>query len=117
MRTGSLSELICIQKPTASKDAYGEYQPETWVSVRDVWSEVKPLMPGLGGIRGVEVFQADQLVAKTIYQFTIHRPDFDILENYRIVWRGKNYYIKSIHEVLRDVGLVMFAEKKDAQQT
>ena len=117
MRTGSLSELICIQRPTATKDAYGEYQPETWVDVGEVWSEVKPLLPGAGGMRSAESFQADQLVAKSVYQFTIHYPDFEVIENYRIVWRGRNYYIKSVHEQLRYVGLVIFAEKKDAQQT
>jgi SPP1 family predicted phage head-tail adaptor len=116
MRTGSLSERIKIQKPVASKNAYGEFMPEVWTDVKEVWAKVTPLMPGLSGVGRTETFQADQLVAHTIYQFTIHYPDFSIFETYRILWRGKYYYIRSIHEKLRDVALEIFTQKKDSFQ-
>ena len=111
LQAGSLDQSIVIQYPNASANVYGE-KVESWTTLATCFAKVKPVMGGNEGRDG------GQISSESVYEFHVRYSNAvstsTVNETMRIVWRSTRYYIRSVHEVMRDKGLVLIAVKKDS---
>ena len=109
LRAGNLDQRITIQSAVETQTAYGSYTV-AYDTLDTVWAEVLPQMDR----SSTEQFEGDRLTAVALYKFRI-RYRTDLNERMRILWRSRYFYIRSIHELMRDVGLEIMAERKDSE--
>jgi len=95
MMAGRLDRKVTLQKPSTSKDKYGEEQ-YTWSDYRTVWADIKEQS-------GREMFEAGQLAEVEIL-FRI-RYLSEITPKWRIQYDGKDFDISHIRELGRRDGL------------
>ena len=91
-RPGKLDQRIEINRVSArTPDGLGGFT-ETVTKLTDAWAAVNPK-------GGREQSLADRLDAAATVVFRIRvRPDLELLENDRIVWKGRQYNIRVIED-------------------
>ncbi len=90
------SNLRCkieIHRLTEDADDLGGFTT-TWSLLKTKWAKVAPMS-------GRELIHADKIDATAVSTFTV-RFDVDILESDKIVFKGKEYNIRSIVNVDED---------------
>lgn len=111
LQAGSLDQSIIIQNPVSTANTYGE-KVEIWSNLATCFARVKAVTGGNESKDGV------QISSESIYEFHVRYSNAvstsTVNETMRIVWRSTRYYIRSVHEVMRDKGLVLIAVKKDS---
>ncbi len=99
MMAGRLDRQITLQKPTTTKDDYGEEQT-TWSDYRTVWGSIQEQS-------GREMFEAGKL-AEIDAVFKV-RYLSEITREWRLKYDGQVYDITNIKELGRKDGLEIAA--------
>lgn len=90
LAAGSFHERITLQSKSATRNAIGE-EVVVWTDRATVWADVRP-------IRGREFFAAAQMQA-TIDTVASIRYRADVVAEWRLLWRGRPYDIRSVIDV------------------
>lgn len=95
MQAGLLRHKIMIQSRSSSLDSYGG-ETVTWTDEADWWADIRPL-------RGEELVQAQQIVAKVTHRIIIRHYD-GLTTAHRIRFDSRTFDINYIQNVAeRDV--------------
>jgi len=103
MQPGKLNRKITLQKPEKDVAASGE-AIVTFVSVGEVWADVKPLS-------GKELYSSSQRLAQATDEFTI-RFRKDLTPEFRIQYQGQDFNILTVIEIGMRDGLKIVAESR-----
>jgi SPP1 family predicted phage head-tail adaptor len=106
MRAGKLRHIITIQRPTDTRNDYGEVV-EGWEDVITTRASAEPL-------QGREYFASQQVRSETTTRFRIRWPGMPITPDMRVMFEGRAYDIDSVidpNERHRELH-VMAVEKK-----